>query len=121
MPFNAQLTVDDKTYPIRAYYMIVSRDVDPKGRPNAKFSWQMAIRIDAMDDTTLTNWMVDPSKQLDGKITLYKIDQMSKQKEIQFKQSYCYRMDDLFIADTLYSNCQVVISGTEDLKVEISS
>jgi hypothetical protein len=113
MSFRAELTIDDKTYNIRRYYLILERQTDEKGRPSSMPGWKLVVRIDAIDDTTLTNWMVDPNKKLDGKIKLYKIDQDSRYKEIEFKKGSCYLMIDSFKADISYTTCEFEIIGEE--------
>jgi hypothetical protein len=115
MSFRAELTIEDKTYNVRRFYLVLDRQVDEKGRPSSMPGWKLIVRIDAVDDTTLVNWMIDPNKSLDGKIRLYKIDQDSRYKEIQFKKASCYVMHDSFKADISYATCEFEIIGEEIL------
>jgi hypothetical protein len=113
MSFKAELTVDSKTYKLRSVYTMIFRETDIKGRPTSPPSWAIIATIDAIDDTTITNWMIDPHKQVDGKVLIYKIDEDAKLKEITFKKSYCLHMNDKFMFDVSHSSCTIVISGSE--------
>ena len=113
MSFKAELDVDGKTWSIRRMYTNIHRATDKKGRPASTPGWDIYIMIDVTDENSLMNWMVDPSKQLDGKITLYKTDQDAKLKEISFKKAYCTYLADLFQSDESYTSCQIRIAGKD--------
>ncbi len=113
MSFKTELTVEGKTYPVRSCYTAIHRDTDKRGRPSSMLFWYAIITIDATDDTTITNWMIDPSKQVEGQLVIYKIDEESKLKEIKFKKSYCIYMMDRFMSDQSYTCCEIVITGGE--------
>jgi hypothetical protein len=113
MSFKAELTVENQTFPLRSFFMKIQRETDPKGRPSSTPYFGIVITIDSVDDTTITNWMIDPSKQIDGKVLLYKIDEDAKLKEITFKKCYCFILHDKFMADISYASTQFLISGTE--------
>ena len=120
MSFKAELSVEGKVYNVRRFFTLIHRKTDLKGRPTSMPQWTIALRIDAVDDTTLTSWMIDPTKQLDGKLTIYKIDQDTKLKEIQFKKSYCYFMRDVFQSDLSYASCEIHIGG-KDIQINTAS
>ena len=113
MSFKAELIIDGKTYKLRSCYSTISRETDMKGRPTSPPTWVIIATIDVVDDTTITNWMIDPYKQVDGSIKLYKMDEESKLKEIAFKKSYCLHLNDKFAFHEGRSNCTIVISGAE--------
>ncbi|HVM86767.1 MAG TPA: type VI secretion system tube protein TssD [Puia sp.] len=113
MSFKAELTVDNKTYSVRRFHVITARNMDAKGRPSGKPEWGIFLLMDAVDDTTITSWMIDPTKQMDGKLTIYKIDQDAKLKEIKFEKSYCTAMIDTFMFDRSYSTCEIHIHGKD--------
>jgi hypothetical protein len=98
----------------------VYRETNVKGRPSSEPRWAIHACFDAVDDTTITNWMIDPAKQFDGKITLYRIDQATKLKEIEFKKSYCVYLGDIFIVDRAYAICEILIVG-KDIQVNTAS
>lgn len=116
MSFKAELDLDGKTYSIRRMYTNIFRATDKKGRPASMPAWEIMLLIDATDDKTLMNWMVDPAKQMDGKITLYKTDQDAKLKEISFKKGYCTFLLDLFQSDVSFTSCEIRIAG-KDIKI----
>ncbi len=120
MSFKSELTIDGKTFSIRRFLTTIVRNTDAKGRPSSMPAWAILIRLDAFDDTTLTGWMVDPSRQMDGKITIYKIDQDAKLKEIEFKKAYCTYMSDIFKADVSYATCEIHIHG-KDIQINSAS
>lgn len=120
MSFKSELTVENKTFSIRRFYTFIYRKTDAKGRPSSMPSWKIIVALDAVDDTTLTGWMIDPTKQIDGKITIYRIDQDAKLKEIEFKKSYCIYLRDEFKADISYATCEIHISG-RDIQVNTAS
>lgn len=113
MSFKSELVVDNKTFSARRFITTIFRKTDSKGRPASMPQWAILVRLDAIDDTTLTSWMIDPSKQQDGKITIYKIDQDTKLKEIEFKKGYCTYLNDTFKADVSYATCEIHIHGKD--------
>ena len=119
MSFKAELTIEGKTYNVRRFFVSVKRSIDQRGRPSSMPSWSLFVVIDAVEDTTLTSWMVDSVKYLDGELIIYKIDQNSKLKEISFMKSYCYGMNDLFNSETGYATCELLIAG-RDLNINTS-
>lgn len=113
MSFKAELTIDNQTYTVLNFYMALLRDTNPKGQPSSNPSWTIDLTIEAVNDTTITQWMIDPAKQVDGTLTLYKTDEPGKLKDIEFKKSYCYAMIDRFIPDLSVATCSMRISGEE--------
>src|SRR4051812_26848223 len=109
MPFYAELTVDDKTYVVREYYISVVRSTTPKGQPDSPPGWLLDLTIDAVNETTLTKWMFDPSKALDGKLTLFKTVQEGTMKKYEFKQAHCFGMIDRFLPALAESSCLIRI------------
>ena len=116
MSFKTELTLEGNTYNVRRFLVSVKRLIDSRGRPSSMPTWSLSIVLDAMDDITFSNWMVDSVKNLDGKLVVYRIDQSSKLKEFDFKNSYCYGMNDLFKSDSGYTTCELLIAG-KDLKI----
>ena len=116
MSFKSELTIEGKTYNVRRFFVSVKRNIDQRGRPSSMPSWSLFVVIDSVQDTTLTRWMLDSVKELNGELIMYKIDQNSKLKEISFKKSYCFGMNDLFNSETGYATCELLIAG-RDLKI----
>jgi hypothetical protein len=113
MSFKTALTVEGNTYLVRKFMMVIKRDTDIKGRPASMPSWNLSVKLDAQEDTSLASWMIDPEKQLDGKLTVYKIDSDSRMKEIRFGKSYCFQMAESFKSDISYTSCCLLISGKD--------
>jgi hypothetical protein len=76
-------------------------------------TWRIFLLLDATNDTTITNWMCDPGKKVDGKLTIFKIGADSKLKEIEFKKSFCFKMRDFFSASHSFSSTFIAISGKD--------
>lgn len=115
MSFFVQLTIEDKTYQVRRYYIWITRDDDAKGRPKSDPVWKLAVMLESVSDQILTNWMLDPKKLVDGKLTLYKMDG-SKMKEVEFKKSTCSFMYDHFNVDEAFITSYIYIQG-KDIKI----
>ena len=113
MPFNADLTIDNQVFPVKDFYLAVVRETSPKGQPNSTPSWTLDVTIDAVKDTTLTGWMIDPDKQFDGSITIYQSGGAGKMKTIEFKGGNCFGMIDQFIPEFAEACCFIRISGPE--------
>jgi hypothetical protein len=62
----------------------------------------------------LFEWMVSNSQTKNGKLTFYRRDAISKMRELQFKEGYCIRYDEVFVAyNTMSMKIEVVISAKE--------
>ncbi|MER3498855.1 MAG: hypothetical protein C4308_09600 [Chitinophagaceae bacterium] len=116
MAFKVELTVEGKTFVVRRYYAVIFREDDKKGRPKSDPAWRLYVVIDSLNDTTITNWMLDPKKLVDGKLSLYKIGDGSKVKDIEFKKSSCTFLNDHFNIEQPFITSYVAISG-KDIKI----
>jgi hypothetical protein len=113
MAFKADLTVDNQVYPVREFYLSVLRETNPKGQPSSNPSWILDVTIDVVKDTTITQWMIDPDKQLDGSLAVYKSDGEGKMKNIEFNHCNCYGLIDRFIPEFSETSCYIRIAGAE--------
>ena len=116
MPVYVELSVDGKTYKVRRYYVTIERDSDSKGRPQSDPSWKIFVVLDGVNDGSMINWMLDPKKLIDGKLTLYRINDGSKVKDIEFTKSTCKALTDYFNIDSSYVTSYMVIMG-KDIKI----
>jgi hypothetical protein len=112
MSFKVELTVDNQVYPVRDFYLSVLRETNPKGLPCSNPTWILDVTIDVVKDTTITQWMINPDKQLDGSIVIYK-DKDAKMKNIEFRNSNCFAMIDQFIPEFSETSCFIRIAGSE--------
>ncbi|QDK80683.1 hypothetical protein EXU85_19555 [Spirosoma sp. KCTC 42546] len=113
MAYEGKLSVDGTDYDINWMLMQIARNEDKKGIPASRPEWSIVISLDAMDDSTIKSWMIDPHMQKDGKIILNRIDEDASYKEIEFKQAICVNYFDEFFADTDYLNTIINITGSE--------
>ena len=116
MPVTVELTIEGKTYQVRRYYITIEREDDEKGRPKSDPAWKIYVVIDSVSDNTVTNWMLDPKKLVDGKLGLYRIGDGSMLKEIEFKKSACTSLTDYFNIEHSFVTSYLVISG-KDIKI----
>ena len=117
MSFRVELTIEEKKYNVRRFLAFLSREEDAKGRPVADTNWRLDVLIDSVKDTGITGWMLDPKKQIDGTLTIYKIAEESILKEIEFKKCVCYQMWDHFNSHYSIASTSMSISG-KDLKIK---
>lgn len=113
MAYEGTLTVEGTDYPINWMLLRVIRDEDKRGVPASRPDWGVLIGLDAMEDSTIKNWMIDPHMQKDGKIVLTRIDEDATYKEIDFKKAHCSFYKDEFYADMNYLSTTIYIVGSE--------
>lgn len=113
MAYEGKLCVDGNDYDIDWMLLRVIRDEDKRGVPSSRPEWAILIGMDALEDSTIKNWMIDPHMQKDGKVTLNRIDEDATYKEIEFKKAYCATYRDEFFADQDYLKTMIYISGHE--------
>ena len=113
MAFKVELTIDSQVYLVKDFYLAVLRETTPNGQPSSKPTWSLDVTIDAVNDTTITQWMIDPTKQVDGGLTIYQSDGEGKMKSIEFRKGCCSGMVDQFIPEFSETSCFVRILGAE--------
>lgn len=113
MAFEGILTVEDKTFKVVRCYITLKRQEDQRGRPMTDPTWRIFLLLDATDDSTITNWMCDPAKKVTGNLTLYRQGENTKVKEIEFKNSFCFKMRDFFNASQSFTSTFIAISGKD--------
>lgn len=113
MAFKVELTIDEQVFSVRDFYLSVLRETDPRGQPSSNPNWILDVTIDAVNDTTITQWMIDPTKQVDGSLSIFKLDGEATLKSIEFKKSSCSTMVDCFIPELSEASCYIRIVGEE--------
>ncbi|GAA4395395.1 type VI secretion system tube protein TssD [Nibrella viscosa] len=113
MAFEGTLNVDGNAYNINWMLLQIARNEDQRGKPASRPAWGVHISLDAMDDSTIKNWMIDPNMQKEGKIILSRIDESATFKEIEFKNAFCLNYADEFFSDVEYLNTVIFITGGE--------
>jgi hypothetical protein len=113
MAFEGILKVEDKSFKVVRCYITLKRQEDHRGRPTTDPTWRIFLLLDATDDNTLTNWMCDPTKKVTGQLSLHRLGSGEKVKEIEFKNSFCFKMRDFFNASHSFSSTFIGISGKD--------
>lgn len=88
--FSAELSLEGKTFPVLTATYGLLQQTDEGGKPTAGVRTHLIqLRLTGSDDETLTSWAADARKQLDGKVTFFRIDEQSTFKEVAFEKAYC--------------------------------
>ncbi len=91
------MELEGKTYLLNRLSLEISQAVDSVGRPSSSTKGgKIRLEMDSVDDDTITDWMVNAHKKLNGKVVFYKIDEASKLKELKFEDAYCVEMLEKF-------------------------
>jgi hypothetical protein len=100
MSFKATIEVDSKTFDLMECTCKLQQKYDSSGKPASGIRGGILdLIMHGTDDDTFYSWMHDPTKKQDGKITIFRIDQGSKFKEIEFKNAYIISIAESFIED----------------------
>jgi hypothetical protein len=114
MYFKAYLKiVGEQDYELTSCIVAVHRNSDKRGRPTSKPMFLVTITMDSVEDTALTEWMIDPHLQKDGKIEIFSLDEAARMKIISFKKAFCYKLTERYYTDILFMKCSLLISGEE--------
>lgn len=111
MSYDTRLSIESNTYSVRRYCLIINRESDVKGRPSSDPTWMLYLLLDGVKDSTLTNWMIDPSKLIDGSLILRKHIDGAEFKRIEFTQSSCSFLNDHFSLNNTFVTSYVKITG----------
>lgn len=97
MSFKAEFEVAGAKYRVLHCSYSLQQDIDPTGRPSSGVKGgTIQLEVESTDKTALTEWMVDPFKHQDGKVTFYKRDSNQKSKELTFKEGYLVSYTETF-------------------------
>lgn len=90
MSFNSKLKFGSKDgIDVLACDYSFKRDVDPKGRPSSGvYGGTIKLTIEATDDTTIVESMLNQYKPVDGTITFKKSDEDAKMLEVKWEKGY---------------------------------
>lgn len=100
--------------PVNRLFFTATRKRDQRGRPASSTNWIIHVTIDALEDSTITQWMVDPHMQKAVTIKFYKIDEEeSVLKQWKLEKAYCYAMGENFVADASFMTTELIIAGQE--------
>lgn len=97
MAFKATLKINNKDYDLSNVQYHFRQGIDQHGKPNtAVFGGQIQFVVQSTDDTFFAEWMVDHSKNQDGKIVFYDADGNKEIKTVEFKKAYCVNYSEIF-------------------------
>jgi hypothetical protein len=100
MSFKATLDIGGKSFELMECNCKLQQKYDSSGKPASGVRGGIIdLIMQGSDDDTFYSWMHEPTKKQDGKITLFRIDQESKFKEIEFKNAYIITIAESFIVD----------------------
>jgi hypothetical protein len=88
MAFKAELNLEGERRLVDFSFSL-SRDVDPTGRPSGLVrGGSIQLTVESTEDTSLFEWITDPSKHKSGSIKIYKQDNDAVEKEVKFEKAY---------------------------------
>lgn len=97
MSFKAEFEVAGNKYRVLHCSYSLQQDIDATGRPSSGVKGgTIQMEVESTDKTALTEWMADPFKHQDGKVTFYKRDSNQKSKELSFKEGYLVSYTETF-------------------------
>jgi hypothetical protein len=97
MSFKAEFEVGGKKHRVLHCSYSLQQDVDATGRPSSGVKGgSIQLEVESTSDSSIAEWMVDPYKHQDGKITFYKRDSEQKMKEVTFKEGYVVSYSEAF-------------------------
>lgn len=100
MSFAYTLTVEEKDFPLLAFDYDLEQAFLPNGKPNGGVSGgRIRFLMEVQDETLFSSWMFDWRSTKDGSITVNRIDQASKFKEVKFTKAYMISMAESFVVD----------------------
>ena len=74
MSFKAVFELGGKKYRVLNASYNFQQDVDPTGRPSSGVKGgSITMEIESTSDSAMAEWMVDPYKHQDGKVTFFSI------------------------------------------------
>ena len=118
MSFNGEFKVAGNTYSIIECSVPLYQKYDQKGKPaSGVHSGRIRLILEGTDDGTLGNWMSDPTKKQDGKLSFFRVDQESTFKEISFEGAYIIALLENFTTDIEMSNALLTEEGTLNLDI----
>lgn len=101
MSFSYNLHVEEKDFPLLALEYYLVQKYQENGKPSGGVQGgRIRILLEIQDDTFMNSWMFDYKATHDGTITMYRIDEASKYKEIKFTKAYMVGLAESFSVGT---------------------
>ncbi|HEX8268456.1 MAG TPA: type VI secretion system tube protein TssD [Flavobacterium sp.] len=115
MSFLAKLEIDGEAMNVLEFQCTLGQETDISGKPSADPSGgKIRLVVESTKSTMLFDWMISNTQTKNGKLTFYRRDAISKMRDINFKEAYCVRYDEHFIAyNAMSMRIEIVISAKE--------
>ena len=99
MSFKAEMLLEGTTCPLSGRSIDMSQEVDEMGRPSsASRGGIIRMEMDSLKDDVLIDWVMNATKTLSGKITLYRADDVfTRLKDLSFENAYCIELRERFL------------------------
>lgn len=95
--FVAYLKIGAFSAQLNYIYLDINQVVDSLGRPaSLTRGGKITVEFNSTDDYIIAEWMVDPSKRLDGSVVYMNLNERSTLKEINFSNAYCIDFHERF-------------------------
>lgn len=95
--FVAYLKIGAFSAQLNYIYLDINQVVDSLGRPaSLTRGGKITVEFNSTDDYIIAEWMVDPSKRLDGSVVYMNLNERSTLKEIHFSNAYCIDFHERF-------------------------
>lgn len=95
--FVAYLKIGAFSAQLNYIYLDINQVVDSLGRPaSLTRGGKITVEFNSTDDYIIAEWMVDPSKRLNGSVVYMNLNERSTLKEIHFSNAYCIDFHERF-------------------------
>ncbi|WP_306353362.1 type VI secretion system tube protein TssD [Flavobacterium sp. '19STA2R22 D10 B1'] len=115
MSFLAKLEIDGEEMNVLEFQCTLAQDTDKSGKPSSDpVGGKLRLVIESTKSVMLFDWMISTSQTKNGVLTFFRRDAISKMRELQFKDGYCIRYDELFISyNDMPMRTEILISSKE--------
>ncbi|HEY2649465.1 MAG TPA: type VI secretion system tube protein TssD [Puia sp.] len=99
---SAKFKLDGNEFPVLSCSYSFGQGVNAQGQPSTDVQGgTISLQIAASDDSSIINWMVDPSGKKDGSIAFMGSDNSGGVlKEVKFEQGFCVGYSESFNASS---------------------
>ncbi len=89
MAYTAVMEIDGTKFKVRHCTYSLHQNIDENGRPSSHvMGGTLNIEVESSDDTTLVDWMIDPTSKKNGKVEFSKTDEEGVLKTVEFEDAF---------------------------------
>jgi len=121
MAYKATLSVNGTDYDVVNCSYSFNQTIGDDGRPTSDVTGgQISVAVMSSGDTSLVEWMTDPSKVYDGKVSFFQFDNSDQVlKELNFTKGFCVGYAEAFsnsgsMIQSLYITAGTVSMGNAE-------